>query len=80
VVLLSEGLECLKLPSLQTFDFNWSGDQPVEQDVVLVRISVDMLLVFWLAEGSDGTYKRIGILSPRPGEGISTGDIWELES
>jgi len=52
----------------------------VERDVVLIITSVDVLLVFWPAEGSDGTYERVGIWSPKPGDGISTGDIWELES
>jgi hypothetical protein len=52
----------------------------MERDVVLIITSVDVLLVFWLAEGSDGTYKRVGIWSPKSGDGISTGDIWEPES
>jgi hypothetical protein len=61
------------------FDLTWSGDQPVERDVVLIRTSVDVVLLLWLAEGPDGMYKRVGIWSPKSGEGTSTGDIWELE-
>jgi hypothetical protein len=62
---------------VEKVDLTWSGDQPVERDVVLIRTSVDVVLVFWLAEGSDGTYERVGIWSPKPGEGTSTGDTWE---
>jgi hypothetical protein len=68
-----------EVPFFADFDLTWLGDQPVERDVVLIRTSVDVVLVFWLAEGSDGTYERVGIWSPKPGEGTSTGDIWELE-
>lgn len=34
------------------FDLTCSGDQTVERDVVLIRTSVDVVLVSWLAEGS----------------------------
>jgi hypothetical protein len=67
-----------KVPFFADFDFTWLGDQPVERDVVLIRISVDVLLALWLAEGSDGAYQTVGIWSLKLREGISTGDIWEL--
>ena len=68
-----------EVPFFAGFDLTWSGDQPVERDIVLLRTSVDVVLVFWLAEGSHGTYERVGIWSPKLGEGTSTGDIWELK-